>query len=86
MKKSEGKGVTDTSPVHMQHTVYIFLIYDRAFSPAEKWEKHKNLPSRSVCRGPEDLIDSEKYYLWHILAQKPWSKRTAHMLSSLFFS
>lgn len=60
MQKSKGKGITDTLPVHMQHTAYIFLIHEKPFSPAETREKYKNLPCRSVCRGPEDLIDSEK--------------------------
>lgn len=86
MQKSKGKGITDTLPVHMKHTAYIFLIHKKPFSPAETREKYKNLPCRSVCRGPEDLIDSEKYYLWHILTQKPWSKHTAHVSSFLFLS
>lgn len=58
----------------MQHTAHIFLIHQTAFSSAETREKYKNLPCRSVCKEPEDLIDSEKCYLWHILTQKPWGK------------
>lgn len=61
MQISEGKGITDTLSVQMQHTAYIFLIHERAFNPAETREKYKNLHCRSVCRGPEDLID------WKIL-------------------
>lgn len=85
MQKSEGKRINDNLSVHMQHIAYVFLTHKGAFSPAETRERYKNLPCRSVCRGPEDLIDSEKFYLWHILTQKPWSKHTAHVSSSLFF-
>lgn len=68
MQRSEEEGITDHLLVHMVHIAFV-LIHRRGFSLAQTREQCRTLPCGSVCRGSEDLMDSEDD-LWRILTQK----------------
>lgn len=63
MQRSEEEEITESLLVHMPHTACVILTHEGTFSLAQTREKYRTLPCGSVCRQPEDLIDSENHYL-----------------------